>query len=136
VLNGREVPEPFDVEPFVAGVVDGTLSKRNISLSYHRRQDLVAYGVAELWVASPASHRLAPKRVPHALAVPRTTPTSGSGQRSSVSTLPLATMVERLETLSPKAIVRQVVLPLSLGYSTSDVASELGIKQRSVNWVA
>jgi hypothetical protein len=38
VLNGREVPEPFDVEPFVARVVDVTLRKRTIGLSYHLRE--------------------------------------------------------------------------------------------------
>jgi hypothetical protein len=52
VLNGRLELHGLDVEPFVARIVDGTLKRRNIVLAYHRREDLLAYAVAELWIAS------------------------------------------------------------------------------------
>jgi DNA-directed RNA polymerase specialized sigma24 family protein len=40
------------VEPFVVRVVERTLRSRNIVLSIHRREDLTAYVLSELWVAS------------------------------------------------------------------------------------
>ena len=42
----------LDVEPFVARVVDVSLRRRRIVLDAHRREDLLAYAVSELWVAS------------------------------------------------------------------------------------
>jgi hypothetical protein len=50
LLNGRL--ELHGVEPFVDRIVSVTLKRRNIVLSEHRREDLLAYAVAELWVAS------------------------------------------------------------------------------------
>ena len=51
-LNGRFALHGLDVEPLVARVVDGTLRKRNIVLDAHRREDLIAFCISELWVAS------------------------------------------------------------------------------------
>jgi hypothetical protein len=52
VLNGSLEIEGLDVEPFVDRVVTATLRKNNIVLSVHRREDLVAYVISEVWVAS------------------------------------------------------------------------------------
>jgi len=53
VLNGTLELHGLDVDPFAIRVVDATLRKRNIVISdAHRREELLAFVVAELWVAS------------------------------------------------------------------------------------
>jgi hypothetical protein len=53
VLNGRLELHGLDVEPFVERIVDASVRSRNIEIfDAHRREDLLAYVVSELWVAS------------------------------------------------------------------------------------
>jgi hypothetical protein len=53
VLNGQlSLHGLDDVEPFVARVIDATLRRRNIALDAHRKEEVLAYAVSELWVAS------------------------------------------------------------------------------------
>jgi len=53
LLSGQFSLHGLDVEPFAARVVDRTLRRRNIEIySVHRREDLLAFVIAEVWVAS------------------------------------------------------------------------------------
>jgi DNA-binding CsgD family transcriptional regulator len=59
--------------------------------------------------------------------------TKGPGRRSSASTPPTATVA--WEKLSPRgrAILRQIAVPLSLGYSPAEISATLGISSSYVS---
>jgi hypothetical protein len=67
------------------------------------------------------------------------TPTNGNGRRSSASSSRSATALLASEfdweTLSERsaAILRLIALPMSVGFSEVEIASELGISRRSVS---
>lgn len=52
MLNGKLELHGEDVEPFVARRVEFILRRHNIELDFYRREDLMAFCMAELWVAS------------------------------------------------------------------------------------
>jgi hypothetical protein len=60
-------------------------------------------------------------------------PTSGNGRRFLASTPTIPTEID-WQTLSPEAqaIARQIALPLSLGYSQTEIAKRLRIRRSSV----
>jgi hypothetical protein len=52
VFGGSFTLHGLEVEPFCVRVIAVTLKRQKITLSHHRREDLLSYAIAELWVVS------------------------------------------------------------------------------------